>query len=304
MSTLAFIGALLLLLVGAWVAAVLDRVAVALIAHRPLGLPLLAPLRSATAGFLQPATRTEHPDRLNWALAPALYLGLAASGVALVPLSSRGALVDLPAGIVLWGAVESLTVVAVFLHGWSANSLLPLIGAYRYVAIGLPVMLISMFVLIAAALPAQSLSVSAIVASQGNLWNVVRQPLGLPLFMLLGLSLTLRGPFNYGDSSDLAGGTAAERSGAPHAAWQLARLAMAVSFSAMASAVFLGGPLGPLLPGPLWLVLKTLFVLAVLVAASHLLARLPPSRMLTLLWTVLMPLAFLGLVGAGIEAAL
>src|SRR3546814_14448659 len=98
---------------------------------------------------------------------------------------------DFDAGIVLWGACEALTVVAVFLHGWSPNAPLPLIGAYRYVAIGLPAMLLSMFVLIAAALPAESLAVSAIVDSQASVWNVVRQPPGRLLFLLLGLSLPL-----------------------------------------------------------------------------------------------------------------
>src|SRR3546814_10002511 len=53
-------------------------------------------------------------------------------------------------------------------------------------------MLLSMFVLIAAALPAESLAVSAIGDSQASVWNVVRQPPGLLLFLLLGLSLTLR----------------------------------------------------------------------------------------------------------------
>src|SRR3546814_5984347 len=93
---------------------------------------------------------------------------------------------DLDAGIVLWGACEALTVVVVCLHGWSANAPLPLIGASRYGAIGLPAMLISMFVLIAAALPAESLAVLAIVESQASVWNVVRQPPGLLLFLMLG----------------------------------------------------------------------------------------------------------------------
>jgi NADH-quinone oxidoreductase subunit H len=300
--------ALLLMLGGAWLAAVFDRIATALVARRPIGSPWLGPLRCGAAHLARRPNRTEHPDGLNWALAPALYLALAFVGMALVPLSKAGAIVDLSTSIVLWGAVESLTVVAVFLHGWSANALFPLIGAYRYVAIGLPVMLISMFVLIAAALPAQSLALGAIVQSQAGLWNIVRQPLGFPLFLLLGLSLTLRGPFNYADSADLAGGTDAERSGPPRALWQWARLSMAVSFSAMAATVFLGGPLGPAWAtagfGPLWLAAKTVVVLALLVAASHLLARMPPSRMLTLLWTVLLPLSFVGLVVAGIEASL
>src|SRR3546814_11238166 len=85
--------------------------------------------------------------------------------MSVVPFAPGFVVADLDAGIVLWGACEALTVVVVFLHGWSANAPLPLIGAYRYVAIGLPAMLISMFVLIAAALPAESLAVSAIVAS-------------------------------------------------------------------------------------------------------------------------------------------
>ena len=298
---------LLLMLGGAWLVAVFDRIAAALVARRPVGSLWLGPLQSGASLLVSRTNQTEHPDALNWALAPALYLVLAFVGVALVPFSTSGALVDIPAGIVLWGAVESLTVVAVFLHGWSANALFPLLGAYRYVAVGLPIMLVSMFVLIAAALPAQSLALGAIVQSQAGLWNVVRQPLGLPLFLLLGLSLTLRGPFNYADSADLAGGTDAERSGPPRAVWQWARLSMAVSFSAMAATVFLGGPLGPAWGtaqlGPLWLTLKTIVILALLVATSHLLARMPPSRMLTLLWTVLLPLSFVGLVAAGIEAA-
>src|SRR3546814_17675382 len=82
-------------------------------------------------------------------------------------------------------------------------------------------------------------------SSQASVWNVVRQPPGLLLFLMLGLSLTLRGPFDYADASDLAGGTSAEDSGPARAAWQAARLAMLVSVSAMTSAVFLGGYHGP-----------------------------------------------------------
>lgn len=299
---LSLLAAFALLLLGAYGAALLDRFAFAIAARRPHSMDWAMPLQRAAALLLQQQTRTERPDLLNWKLAPALYLALAGAGLAVVPPMQGHALAAMPDGIVLWGAVEALTIVVVFLHGWSANSPLPLIGAYRYVAIALPAMLLSMFVLIAAALPAQSLSVDAIVESQRSMWNVVRQPLGLPLFLLLGLSLTLRGPFDYADSAELAGGTASEISGASRLVWETARLAMLVAFAAMASAVFLGGYLGPLLPGPVWLVLKMAAVLAVLVAATHGFARLPPSRMLTLSWIVLLPLSFVDLVIAGVES--
>lgn len=290
------------LLGGIWFAATLERIVAAGQRGAAAGHALGAPFAEGARLLLQQRIRTEHPDRLNWLLAPIVFLSLAGAGVSVVPFSPGVVVADLDSGIVLWGACEALTIVAVFLHGWSANSLLPLIGGYRFVAIGLPAMLLSMFVLIAAALPAQSLSVSAIVESQRGLWNVVRQPLGLPLFLLLGLTISLRGPFDYGDSADLAGGTQAEASGPARLGWRLARLAMLTAFAAMAASVFLGGYIGPWLPGPAWLALKTAGLLLLAVWVGRHFARTPASRMMTLLWIVLLPLAFLDLAIAGVEA--
>lgn len=298
--SLAVIGASLLL--GAWTVASLDRIAAALVAgRRPRGW-LIGPVRHGARMLLQQRNRTEHPDGPAWTLAPAAYLGLAAVGLAVVPWSAELSPADVSAGIVLWGAVESLAVVAIFLHGWSANAHLALVGAYRYVSLGLSVMLLSMFVLIAAALPAESLRLGAIVASQSELWNVARQPLGLPLFLVVGLGVTFWGPLNFADASDLAGGTASEVSGPSRLLWELARRAMLVSFSAVAATVFLGGYLGPWLPGPVWVIAKTLLVLALLLLLGRLGARLDPSRFLTALWVVLLPIAFLSLLLAGLEA--
>lgn len=278
-----------------WTAAVFERVG------SGRGATVLGPLRDSAALMLRPNTPTEAPDRLNRLLAPGWYLALALVGLSVVPLAEGVVASDLPTGLVLWGACEALTVVVVFLHGWSPNAPLPLIGAYRYVAIGLPAMLLSMFALIGAALPAQSLSVGEVVEAQRELWNVIRQPLGLPLFMALGLVITLRGPFDYADGAELAGGATAEESGPALALWRFARAAMLVAFSAMAATVFLGGHLGPVLPGPLWLLLKTLAVMAATVAAGRWFARMPPSRMLTFLWAVLLPLSFANLALVGVE---
>ena len=153
----------LFLLAGIVAAAVLDRAVPPLVAGRSLKASFVGPITVASSRAMGQTGATEHPDTISWILAPILYFTLAAIGLSVVPFAPGVVAADLDAGIVLWGACESLTVVAVFLHGWSANSPLPLIGAYRYVAIGLPAMLLSMFVLIAAALPAQSLAVTDIV---------------------------------------------------------------------------------------------------------------------------------------------
>ncbi|MBD3736641.1 MAG: NADH-quinone oxidoreductase subunit H [Pseudomonas balearica] len=293
---------LVTLVLGPYLLQVVDGAIGAAVAGRRPGRLWLEPLQRGAWLWLQPANHTEHPDSLNWQLAPAAYLALAAAGLAVVPWSATLIATDLSTGIVLWGSVEALATVVIFLHGWSANALLPLIGAYRYVALGLSYILISMFVLIGVALPAESLQVSAVVESQRELWNLIRQPLGLPLFLIVGLGVSFWGPLNFADPADLAGGTRAELSGPSQLVWAWARAAMLVAFSAMAATAFLGGWLGPWLPGPLWLALKTLAVMAVLLWLGHALARVSPERCVTLAWLLFLPLSFVDLIWAGLEA--
>jgi NADH-quinone oxidoreductase subunit H len=74
---------------------------------------------------------------------------------------------------------------------------------------------------------------------------------------------------------------------------------MLVAVAAMGASGFLGGWFGPVLPGPLWVVLKTLVLLAVIVAVGHLVARIRIERFVVLSWAVLIPLALLNVFVAG-----
>lgn len=294
----------LVLGVGTYIVAVVRVVAFAAFAgHRIRGGAVLAqPLAEARALASVQLVETERPDRVTWDLAPAAYLALAAMAIGVVPLSAGVAVADMPMGIVVFGAAQALAIVAVFLHGWSPNSPLALVSAYRFVAVALSYELLSMFVLIAAAMPAESLSIGAIVESQASTWNVVRQPLGLPLFLVVALGVTFSGPLAVVDSADLAGGGGVEDSGVRRLAWAVGRAAMLVAFSAAAAAVFLGGWHGPVLPGGLWMAVKTLAVLAVLVVVGVGTAAIAPERFVHWSWRVLLPLAFVDLVVAGLGA--
>lgn len=301
-SLFAVLVVLCMLAVGSYAVAVIDGAVHAVFSRAARPSVFLTPLYQCASLWLAPASTTEAPDTLSWRLAPVLYLTFAAMGLALVPWGPGFIPVDLTTGIVLWGALEPLAMVAIFLHGWSANSHLGLLGAYRYVSLGLSYILVSMFVLIGVSLPAESLQFSAVVASQQELWNIIRQPLGLPLFLIVGLGISFWGPLNFADSADLAGGTSVESSGRARLLWQFGRAAMLVAFSAISATAFLGGWLGPFLPGPVWVIVKTLFVLALLLLLGRLLPRLAPDRFLSLAWLVLLPLAFVDLAWAGLEA--
>jgi NADH-quinone oxidoreductase subunit H len=289
---------------GVYAVAVLDRLIGRAVARQPLRLAeaAAAPAREAGLFFLQSRTVTERPDGALWALAPALLGSLAAAALVAIPMSPALALPDIRSGIVYFGAAMAMVMVAVYIHGWSPNSVFPMIGAYRFVAQALSYEMPLALVLIAVALPAESLSVGDIVRSQAGTWNIVRQPLGLPLYLIAGLGLAFWGPLNSPDAADLAGGTRAESSGVPYLLWSAARSAVLVAVAAMGAAAFLGGWLGPWLPGALWMVLKTLSLLVVLLATGHLVARVRLERFVVVAWTVLIPLSLVDIFVSGLLA--
>lgn len=293
---------LALLSAGIVIVVVLEAAIGAAVAGRPVRASLVVPVRRAALLLVQSRTTTERPDREAWALGAGGLAALAAAGAAAVPLGDGVDAADVPDGIVLFGAAMAMVMVAVFLHGWAANSVFPLFGAYRFAALALSYEMPLALVLIGAALPAESLAVGAIVESQADLWNVVRQPLGLPLFLVAVTGLSFWGPLDVADADDLAGGTAAEASGSALLAWRAARAAVLVAASAMAAGAFLGGWHGPLLPGPVWMALKTVAIAAGVVWAGHALPRVRLERFVVVAWAVLIPLALIDVFAAGLVA--
>lgn len=294
----------LVLVVGSYAASVIADLSFHVAARQPwkVGRSLMLPARKLRWFSRQQVVRTERDDPITGMVAPASYLALAAMGLTVIPLSAGTAVADVRTGIVVFGTVEVLAIVAIFLRGWSPNSPFALIAGYRFVAVALSYTLLSMFVLIGAAIPAESLSIGAIVESQAGLWNVVRQPLGLPLFLIVALGVTFSGPLDLVVSSDLSGGGSIEESGMYRFVWSVGRRAMTVVFSMAAAAVFLGGWHGPVLPGAVWMGVKSLLVLCVLVTLSDRLVRIAPERFVRVAWVVLLPLAFVDLIIAGLAS--
>jgi len=289
------------MVVGIYVVAMLDHVVGGRVAARPLLWReiVAGPARSAALLIVQRRMTTERTDTPGWMLAPALFAALAATALALVPLGPDLVVADPETGFVVFSAAIAFVMIAVFLHGWSPNSALPLHGAYRYAAQALSFQIPFLLAMLATALPAESLSIVEIVAAQESAWNVVRQPLGLPIYLVVGLAVSFWGPLNLPDGADLAGGTSAEDSGIARLLWQAARAAMLVAIAAMGAAGFLGGWWGPWLSGIVWMLLKTVALLVLLIAAGHLLARVRIERFVVVAWVLLIPLALVNIFVSG-----
>ncbi|MFB6351480.1 MAG: NADH-quinone oxidoreductase subunit H, partial [Bradymonadaceae bacterium] len=88
--------------------------------------------------------------------------------------------------------------------------------------------------------------------------------------------------------------------GWPALIWRLALSGLLFVVAAMGAVLFLGGYAGPWLPGPAWMSLKTLAVMALMVGLGSRMQLRTTDEMLRLAWKILIPvgLANVLLVGA------
>ncbi len=277
----------LVLILVACSAVVVDAAVGARAAGRPGGFT--APAREVARLLVGQRRRTLAADRLLWRAGPVVLPVAAVLAAVVIPLGSLP-VADLGIGIVWFNAMEVLAWAAVWLAGWGPNSVLSLAGGYRFVAQGLASELPHMFALTTAALGAQSLRVTEVVAAQQDLWFVVIMPVAFVVFLISAAAMAFWGPFDAPIAGDLAGGAAAELSGVDRLLFLGGRWLLLTAAAAMSVPLFLGGGAGPLLPAWAWVVLKTGGVLAVLVWARRRFPTIRMDRWTEISWLVLVPL--------------
>ncbi|MBQ1016834.1 NADH-quinone oxidoreductase subunit H [Micromonospora sp. D93] len=246
------------------------------------------PLWEAARLLRQRRRRILAADLLLWRLGLAVPLVVALLMVAVVPFGDRVA-ADPSVGVVWFNAMDVLLWAAVWLAGWGANSVYGLVGGYRFLAQALGYELPLMFALTAPAVAAGSLRVADVVAAQRGLWFVVWMPVAFLVFIAAVSAFSVSGPFSYPSGRDIAGGILAEPSGVDRLVLLTGRYALLAAGAAMAVALFLGGGAGPLLPGWLWSLLKTVALLACLVALRRRMPVLRADRTMRLAWLVVLP---------------
>ena len=274
-----------------YLAALMSRAASARAAGAPMRSLLLDPAREGLRLLVKARTTTPMPDAVLWRLGPAIVVMAPVLAATVIPLAPGRAVADLGIGIVWWTAMMALLWVGVFMAGWGANAAYPLLGGYRYAALALAYEMPLAIVVITIALPAESLQVSQIVAAQADLWFIAIAPVGFAIYVMAAAAMAFWGPFALPTASDLGGGVLAALSGVDRLLFLIGQRLVLVVASAFAVPLFLGGHHGPLLPGWLWLVLKTLAMLALIVSLRHLLPRLRIDRFEEFAWIVLIPLA-------------
>lgn len=279
---------LALVLVAASVSAGVQAVAAG---RRLTPAELLTPLRAGTRLLLVRRRTTLHPDALLWRTGGATVLVTAVMALAVVPIGERAA-VSSSVGVVWFNALETLLWAALWLTGWGANSVQGLIGGYRFLAYAVAYELPFMLTLITAAVWGGSLD-PAVLGERGGVWAVVVMPVAFVVYLVSALAFSFWGPFAQPVAGDTAGGVLAELSGVDRLVVLLGRYAWLVAAAAMSVPLFLGGGSGPVLPGVVWQLVKTVLVLLVLVLARDRLPLVRADRFAEIAWLVLLPAVLL-----------
>lgn len=269
-------------------AVVLDGILTARAAGTPRGPALRRPL-DETARLLRQRRRAPlSADTLLWRVGGGGLVVAALLMVAVVPLGSW-VLSDLDVGVVWFNTMDVAVWALVWLAGWGANSAHSLIGGYRFLALALAYELPLMFALVAPAVAAASLNLGEVAAAQAPLWFVVWMPVAFVVYCLGVVAFSVGGPFTPPTGADVAGGILSELSGVDRWLVQAGRRALLVAGAAFAVPMFLGGGAGPLLPGWLWVLVKTSLLVAALVWLRRRLPAARPERLMEVGWVVLLP---------------
>jgi NADH-quinone oxidoreductase subunit H len=238
----------------------------------------------------------EGADRLVFALAPMVVFAAGLAAYVIIPFGPGLIVSDLNIGVLFYISISSLTVVGIIMAGWSSNNKYSVLGAIRSAAQAVSYEVPLVVSILGVIMTVGSLSMTRIVEAQQGVWFVIPQLLGFLIYLIAAIAECNRLPFDIPEAeSELVAGFHVEYSGMRFAIFFLAEYANMFTVSAIATALFLGGWHGPLLPGWLWFLLKTYFLIFVMMWLRWTLARLRVDQLMNLGWKVLLPLAFLNM---------
>lgn len=286
---------LLALFAGTYLVAVLEGW-VATGRLRPAG-----PVLSGAALLGRESVVPRQPDRLFFEVGPVLLLVSAVLAAAVLPLAPGVVIVDLATGVLFINAALVYVPVALLMAGWGPNGAYAMVGGFRFLGQLLGYSMPIVMAIAAIAMRAESLFTTEVVESQAALWNAIYQPIGFVVFLLAAIALCFLPPFDLPTApGELAGGVAAEYTGARLAVVRLARLALVVTLATAVTVFFLGGWHGPVLPPWAWSALKTLGVAAVMLVAGRYVPRVREEHLLAWWWKLGIPLALLNIFVVGV----
>lgn len=239
-------------------------------------------------------------DRRVFALAPAVALVPYLVVMIVIPVGPGLIGADLDTGLFFVLAVMGVGVLGSIMAGWSSANKYSVLGGMRSAAqlmsYELPLVLAASSV----AMAAGTLSLPGIVEAW-QWWWLPWQAVGAVVFFVAGLAELRRPPFDMPIAdSEIIMGPMTEYTGIRFALFMLSEYVGIVVLSALTTVLFLGGWQGPLLPGPVWTLLKVFALAFVVIWVRVSFPRLRADQLQKLAWLGLVPAALFQLALTGV----
>jgi len=264
----------------------------------PFGLiqPIADAIKLLGKEILTPA----RVDKPLYRLAPILIFVPVLVSFIVIPFDASLQVTDINVGILVILAFSSISVLSILMAGWGSENKYSLIGAIRSVAQNIAYEIPLLLALLPVIMLANSLSLKDIVEKQQGLWFVFIQPVAFIIYFIASVAETNRTPFDLPEAeSELVAGYHTEYSGMRFALFFLAEYTNMFIVSAVATTFFLGGYQGPVLPGIVWFLLKSYFLVFVIIWLRWTYPRVRFDQLLNFAWKGMIPLAFLNLIITG-----
>jgi NADH-quinone oxidoreductase subunit H len=241
-------------------------------------------------------------DRPVYRLAPAVALLPYLLVLVVIPLGPGLVASTMDLGLFFALAVTGVGVVGMLMAAWASANKYSLIGGLRGAAQLLAYELPLVLAAVSPAMAAGTLSLTGIVEAWQPWWLLWQAPAAV-VFFVAGLAEIRRPPFDMPIAdSELVFGFLTEYTGLRFALFLLAEYAGIVVISALTVVLFLGGWQGPLLPDPVWTLLKVFALSFVVIWVRVAFPRLREDQLQRLAWLVLVPVALGQLVLTGVVA--
>jgi NADH-quinone oxidoreductase subunit H len=273
---------------------------------------LLQPIADALKLMMKEDVVPDVADRRVFNLAPLVFLIPCMLIFATIPFAPGWAVADLNIGILFFLAVSAMEIVGLFMAGWGSNNKYALLSAMRAVNQIISYDLPFIFAAMVPVVLAGSLRLGDIAAAQAGLlgWYVFYPVIGqiaFVLFVVATLAAENRVPFDILEAeSELVAGFRVEYSGMKFALIQLGEYAHMLGTSFLGALLFLGawsGP-GPAWLGPVWFLLKAMFVFLLVTWVRWSFVRIRVDQILAVSWKLLLPLTLLLLMATATMVAL
>jgi NADH-quinone oxidoreductase subunit H len=256
---------------------------------------LLQPIADALKLMMKEDVVPTAADRRVFNLAPIVFLIPCMLIFATIPFAPGLGVADLNIGILFFLAVSSMEIVGLFMAGWGSNNKYALLSAMRAVNQIISYDLPFIFAALVPVMLAGSLQLSEIAAAQSGLWFIFYPVIGqlaFIAFVVSTLAAENRVPFDILEAeSELVAGFRVEYSGMKFALIQLGEYAHVLGSSFLGALLFLGawaGP-GPEWLGPVWFLLKALFIFLLVTWVRWSFVRIRVDQILALSWKLLLP---------------